>query len=204
MNFALCARRHEHVGVLVTTPGADMNIEDQRNYGDSSYKAFIPGSSRHSQRVDIAFDTSEIVVARDTPQPPIRIGAADSAILPRFDRIDGVTEADSYVDMNRNREELANAGQITVPFNPAGHLCDDDTLMENIPAIVSQAATLRASAPDATLRLAPVLFDRRFRDLSGTRAMAPGSRPRGWCGWRSSRRLRESPRHRWRLRMGRG
>jgi hypothetical protein len=149
----------ENVGVLVVTPGADMNIEDQRNYGDSSYKAFIEGSERHSQRLDIAFDTSPIVVQRNSPPPPISIGAASSAVLPRLTCIDDSAPGTAFVDINRNRAGFESKESVVFRFTTAGHLCDDDTQMENIPAIVPQAATLRSFAPNATLHAAPVLFD---------------------------------------------
>ena len=148
------------MGLTVAVPGAEMDMEDQRNYGDSSYKAFIEGAALRRQQLEIAVDTSSTEIPKKAPSaPPIVIGGPTGARLPRLTRTGRTSAEHEYTHYNRNRTDYADAARIQIPFNPAVHLDDDDTLMENIPAILDQAATLRSFAPNATLHAGPVLFD---------------------------------------------
>ena len=150
----------EQVGVTVAVPGAQLDMEDQRNYGDSSYKAFVEGAAFRRQRLDIAVDTSSTEVLKEAlPTRPIVIGGPTESRLPRLTRTDRTSAEHEYTHYNRNRATFTDAARIGIPFNPAAHLGDDDTLMENIPAIVDQAATIRSFAPTAALHAGPVLFD---------------------------------------------
>ena len=150
----------EQVGVTVAVPGAQMDMEDQRNYGDSSYKAFVEGAALRRQRLEIAVDTSSAEVLKGAPPtPPIVIGGPTESRLPRLTRTNRMSPEHEYTHYNRNRADFADATRVEIPFNPAVHLDDDDTLMENLPAIVDQAATIRSFAPNASLHAGPVLFD---------------------------------------------
>lgn len=150
----------EKVGLTVAVPGAEMDMEDQRNYGDSSYKAFVEGTTLRRQRLEIAVDTSSTEILKEAlPTPPIVIGGPTEARLPRLTRTARTGAEHEYTHYNRNRTDFADAARIEIPFNPAVHLDDDDTLMENIPAILDQAATIRSFAPNAALHAGPVLFD---------------------------------------------
>ncbi len=157
---SLSVTTREEVRVVVAVPGTQMDMEDQRNYGDSSYKAFIEGTAFSSQRLDIAVDTSSTeVLPEEPPAAPITIGDPGEARLPRLTRTDTTTATHPYTHYNRNREAFADAATIDLAFNPGVHLADDEALMENLSAIVDQAATIRTFAPTATLHAAPVLFD---------------------------------------------
>ena len=146
--------------MTVEVPGAEMDMEDQRNYGDSSYKAFVEGAAVRRQRLEIAVDTSSTRVLKEAPPAPaIVIGGPTEARLPRLTRTDRTSAAHEYTHYNRNRAAFADTARIEIPFNPAVHLDDDDTLMENVPAILDQAATIRSFAPTAALQSGPVLFD---------------------------------------------
>ena len=150
----------EQVGLTVAVPGAQMDMEDQRNYGDSSYKAFVEGAALRRQRLEISVDTSSTKILKEIPPaPPIVIGDPAAARLPRLTRTDRTSAEHEYTHYNRNRPDFANAAKIEIPFNPAVHLDDDDTLMENIPAILDQAATIRSFVPNSALHAGPVLFD---------------------------------------------
>ena len=153
----------EHVGLTVAVPGAEMDMEDQRNYGDSSYKAFVEGTTLRRQRLEIAVDTSSTELLKGAPPAaPIVIGGPTGARLPRLTRTARTSAEHEYTHYNRNRADYADASRIEFPFNPAVHLDDDDTLMENIPAILDQAATIRSFAPNTVLHAGPVLFDSPF------------------------------------------
>ena len=150
----------EQVRVTVEVPGIQMNMEDQRNYGDSSYKAFVEGAALRRQRIEISVDTSSAEILKEIPPtPPIVIDGPTDSRLPRLSRTDRTSAEHEYTHYNRNRPDFADTAKIEIPFNPAVHLDDDDTFMENVPAILDQAATLRSFAPNAALHAGPVLFD---------------------------------------------
>jgi hypothetical protein len=60
-----------------------------------------------------------------------------------------------------NKPEFHQARQLCWQFNPAAHLCDDDTLTENLPALGDQVRTTRRWAPQAHICIDPVGFDSR-------------------------------------------
>ena len=75
--------------MTVEVPGTQMDMEDQRNYGDSSYKAFVEGAALRRQRIEISVDTSLTEVLKEIPpRPPIVIGGPTDARLPRLTRTD--------------------------------------------------------------------------------------------------------------------
>jgi len=51
-----------------------------------------------------------------------------------------------------------DAAELAWGFNVAMHMPDDDTFMENAPALMDQVKTVRAIAPKAKIRIAPVTF----------------------------------------------
>jgi len=153
----------EGVGLTVSSPGMAFDMEDQRNYGDSSFKAFTESGygCPHVRAGDGGTHRLEISVRQgaEIGRPTAPAGDRVDAVLPRLSRVDVIEAGQEFVHINRSREEYVNARSITIPFNPAVHLTDDEALMENIPAIVDQAATLRSFAPQARLHAGPVWFD---------------------------------------------
>ena len=84
------------------------------------------------------------------------------------------------MEYNKNRDKYAAAELVTMPYNPAAHMPDDDTFMENIPAIVDQIKTIRSFAPKAKFRVDPITIDSPYP--------RPGRDPRNdglfasaWC-----------------------
>ena len=65
----------------------------------------------------------------------------------------------SFAELNDHRDKYADARSITWPYTSLTHLPDDDTLTENPPALLDQARTIRAFAPHATLRVAPIRLE---------------------------------------------
>ena len=177
---ALHGTTREGIGLTVSSPGMAFDMEDQRNYGDSSYKAFTESGYGCPQvrAGDGGTHRLEISVRQgaETGRPTATVGDCVDAVLPRLSRVDVIEAGPEFVQINRSREEYANARSITIPFNPAVHLTDDEALMENIPAIVDQAATLRSFAPQARLHVGPVWFDTPYprpqRDLCHRTAFA--------------------------------
>lgn len=147
------------------------DMEDQRNFGDSSFKAFTrhPYTSDDIKKGDSGRQVFTIEVnapaaaVTDEPSGPIRISAAASSPTGRIPRLlpasESAPDAAEYSEPNRNRPDFVDKEKITFALTSAAHLWDDDTLMENPTAVVDQVRTLKSFEPKATVRVDPVLFD---------------------------------------------
>ena len=164
-------------GLRVTTAVTDtlFGMEDQRQFGDSSYKASsamtfaypdiakgaagtesisvsvenVPGTVRGArQRVN----NTPIVVRLGDPLPHARM----PKLLP-YDK--ALARPGFFMDVSTTRDKLREAPIVTWPFNVAVNLFDDGTLLANLPAVADQVRTARAFAPRAVLRVAPATFN---------------------------------------------
>jgi hypothetical protein len=141
-------------------------MEDQRNFGDSSYKAFsgmafkymnVKKDERGAQTLTIEVKGSP--APADTADGPLRVtlGATlPGARLPKIVASPG--KSAGFGEINGNQAKYAEAAELAWGFNVAMHLPDDDTFMENIPAVVDQVKSVRVFAPNARIRVAPVTF----------------------------------------------
>ena len=152
--------------VTVSVEGAVFEMEDQRNWGDTSFKAYAPlpyaypdakrGQSL-KQTVTISVQGATTASEPPAPGPTVLRVRADSgagaaraeAKLPAFVARDAFARSPSFVDINRSRDKYKDQQEITWAYTPTTHLPDEDTMMENIPAIVTQARTIRSFAPHA-------------------------------------------------------
>ena len=142
-------------------PGSSAGMEDQRNFGDSSYKefsslAFPYPTLKKGQRAKQIL-TLQVRYA-PTQAPNRRDRSVILGHIPRFIEA-GTEKTPAFVELNQNPGKLAGAEWITFGYNPTAHMPDDDTLLENCPAIIDQVATLRAIAPKAKFRISPVGFN---------------------------------------------
>ena len=60
---------------------------------------------------------------------------------------------------NRAPKEFADTGPLVIPYCPALHMPDEDTYMENIPALVDWTRSLRATLPTAHFRIDTITLD---------------------------------------------
>ena len=158
---SLSFRQRSNLIEVTLAPGSTAGMEDQRNYGDSSYKAFsslafpypaLKKGQRAKQTLTLQL-RSLVTSISERNETPFFLGH-----IPRF--IEASPEkTPSFVDLNQNPAKLAGAEWITFGYNPTLHMPDDDTLLENCPAIIDQVATLRAVAPKAKFRISPIGFD---------------------------------------------
>ena len=154
--------------VSVSVEGATFDMEDQRNWGDASFKAFAPlpyaypnvkKDQKFAQRVLITSNGSTgLDKYAERQAVHLRIGGPIAgAKVPkvgvRGKEAEGVKE---FVDINRGRDKYAGASAVSWLYESDTHLPDDDTLMENPPALFHQANTIRSFVPKATLRVFPV------------------------------------------------
>lgn len=146
---------------IALAPGSTFGMEDQRNYGDSSYKAFsglaLPypaiKKGQHGNQTLVLEVTGKAPAAAAAPPPALLTGR-----LPRLVPVPR-EKAPSFEPLNHDAPALAGKQWITFGFTPALHMPDNDTFMENATAILDQVRTLRAAAPKAKFRIAPVGFD---------------------------------------------
>jgi len=155
--------------------GLGFGLEDQRNYGDSSYKAYHSLNYKYPSVAmgDVQSDTLTIEVknvqATAVTRGPVHVQfgqtSENSKIntgmkLPKISSAEAGIKADKFSSINNARRKYQQATSMTWEFNPAAHMPDEDTFMENLPAIVDQVRMVRAIAPQAaTIRVAPINFD---------------------------------------------
>ncbi|MHB1458892.1 MAG: hypothetical protein ACYC0V_18430 [Armatimonadota bacterium] len=144
-----------------------IGMEDQRNYGDSSYKAFSSMSYRYPC-VRQGKERSQVFIMQVENVPceaiPIgRIQAAIGELIPgaKMPNIisSGPLSGDDFQTYNHEPLKYADTDLFIMPYNPAAHMPDDDTFMENIPTILDWVRTIRAFAPDARFRFDPIDID---------------------------------------------
>ncbi len=164
-------------GLRVTTAVTDtlFGMEDQRQFGDSSYKAFSAMTFPYPDIVKGTTGTESISVSVENPKatargerkragdPPIVVRLGDPlphARMPRLLPYDkALAQPGFFMNISTTREKLKEAPVVTWPFNVAVNLFDDETLIENLPAVADQVRTARSFAPRALLRVAPVTFN---------------------------------------------
>jgi len=160
----------EGAGVAFRLAATHFGMEDQRNYGDSSYKAYA--SMPYGRQVAKGEKAAQTLTLRVTgataaAAPPagpcrIRIGpAVAGAKVPALlaPAPDGKPRTAPFVEINQHRADHAGAETVSFAYNPASHLPDDDTFMENRPAAADQVRTVRAFAPKARVRVGPITLD---------------------------------------------
>lgn len=176
---------------MIVSAGLDtqcIGMEDQRNYGDTSYKAFssisydypiVPKGDNRSQTFTL--HVKNISLEADI-QDELRVIIRKPVIGARIPRLTelGTPSTNNFQTYNHEPCKYADARLITLPFNPAAHMPDDDTFMENIPVILDWVRSIRSFAPDAKFRFDPIDFESPYprpkRDPRNTGLFAAA-----WC-----------------------
>ncbi len=148
--------------------GADFGMEDQRNFGDSSYKAYsaLPYKYPRIPQDENQEEVLELSVTGPTPAAPspgpVRVlvrAARPDRVFPRLTPPPDAAEIADFLQINGKPDDYRAARALTMPFNPAAHMPDEDTFMENLTALTAQVASVRAIAPQATVKVGPINFD---------------------------------------------
>ena len=156
------------VTVCARMSGAVFDMEDQRNYGDSSFKAYAPlpyaypavaAGSSASQILRLAVEGAARAPL-GAAETRVRIGGiiAGARIPKLAETAPGTREVDFFA-VNTHRAAHAAVRRLQFAFNPALHLPDDDTFMENPSALPDMVRTARIIAPGAAIRIDPITFD---------------------------------------------
>jgi hypothetical protein len=144
-----------------------VGMEDQRNFGDSSYKAFssmpydyplVAKGSTRTQVFTLTLENPTTWVDRCEPTT-VTIGKPlHGTKIPKIVALGPATEND-FRTLNHEQSKNADADRLIVPFNPAAHMPDEDTFMENVPTLLDWVHSIRSFAPKASLRFDPIGFD---------------------------------------------
>jgi outer membrane protein assembly factor BamB len=142
-------------------------MEDQRNFGDSSYKAMsgLPYKYPNVMKNEKGTQTFVLDVANPSPTvtlvwPHINIGEImPDTKLPKLLPPTVPPTKNSFMTYNRDAKKFTDTAQLVIPYCPALHMPDEDTYMENIPTIVDWTTSLRAALPKATFRVDPITMN---------------------------------------------
>ena len=160
-------RRYSRAEFAATLSGREFGIEDQRQFGDSSYKAYgyldlpfpnVPAGAKASQTLTLTFPN-----ARPALKQPekIRITLGEPFENKRKGLVPALhmtSEPAKTGDFSAARKASPVADVVTWGFNPALHLNDADMLFENTETIADQIAAVRANASKASVHISPITF----------------------------------------------
>lgn len=164
-------------GLQVSVALADgtFGMEDQRNFGDSSYKAYsgmafkpmsVKKGDKGTQTLTLEVKGAPPAADKATPLRVTLGSVLPGTKLPVLLTAPGRNPAFHEI----NGKLTGDAAEQAWGFNVAMHMPDDDTFMENATALGDQVRTVRASATKAKIRIAPVTFASPYP--------RPGSDPR--------------------------
>ena len=147
------------------------DMEDQRTYGDSSFKAYVPLAYDYTQDIPARATRHETVTVKVTggqtvaapPLTTVRVSGqvVAGAAVPHITHVGGSgAGGDIFGAVNGKAAAHKDAATLQWGFNPSTHLPDDDTFRENIAVLADQVRTARTFAPHAAITISPVAFDR--------------------------------------------
>ena len=156
-------------GMTVTTRlhGAYFWMEDQRQYGDASYKALgwheyqypnLKAGDEKSATLTIEV-TGKVDAAVHVPaKTSVTVTGDEVGVMPRLSLTSTKESsvAAAFVTVLAKGEANAGRRSISWAYCPVLHLKDDDTFIDNLPTVVDQARTMRAIAKDAEISIDPV------------------------------------------------
>ncbi len=172
----------QQISVNCSATGSTFDMEDQRNWGDTSYKAYAPlrytypkikKGQKQEQTVTLA-----VAAPANLPQPeagPVQLKLTDRVIgkLPSFVPVGSIRNAVGFSDISFKRNDYNEAKVVIWSYIGTEHLIDNDTIMENVPAVCMQARTLHSFAQEAQLRVGPSLRKPKPREGRDPRAATP-------------------------------
>ena len=152
------------------TGSAHFDMEDQRTYSDSSFKAYAPLGYAYKENIPAGVHLEETVtisVGGTVPAVPaadrpitVHVGAETSkATLPKITQAAPDAKPGLFGDVNGHAERYQGLPALTWGFSPTTHLPDEDTIFENLLSLGDQVRSAHVYAPGATITLSPVLID---------------------------------------------
>ena len=162
------------IGVTVATENGQMRMEDQRNFGDSSYKSFTDnpyGDGKANQGVCVRQKLTisvqqESTRARepvntvgDAAPIPVQFERGDVEVVVPMIEVGTATPFVSFATLNRGRDEYRSLDKVVFGVTSGAHLYDNDTYLENATVVVPEVETLRSFTGQAKVRVDPVTMD---------------------------------------------
>jgi hypothetical protein len=168
---SLAYRTDDGIAVEVCVAEAPMRMEDQRNFGDASYKSFTDNQFgdgqadqgvRAGQTLTLSVgvddpDTLATAMRAETVSPiPVRVEKATGEVVIPAIELGTNTPFVDCSGPNRNRDDYRSLDNVTFGVIPGTHLYDNDTYMENTTAVVPEVATVRSFASCTSVRIDPI------------------------------------------------
>jgi len=160
------------LGISAEFAGTTFGYEDQRNFNDSSFKFFsahahtyptlAPGAATESS---VTIRLANVPASLPPPAPLLArvLPMTGGARVPRITEAGAGTPNQLFHPINKNRPAQWDNKLHTWGFTPAVNLYDDDTFMENPPAVLDQIRTARVftnpHGTDIGCRIDPVHFE---------------------------------------------
>ncbi len=154
------------VGVECSLSPILFTMEDQRNYGDSSFKAYnsvLVGPEAKAGEAATVTATLKVTGAKPAPAAAadevVRVSIGKEipgAKLPKIIAAKDSKDAGDFLSLDSKRAQLKDEKSIQIGYAPSSHLPDDDTFMENRSGLMWQLKTLHALAPKAKIRVDPI------------------------------------------------
>ena len=163
--FAKARAIADGVGVECSLSHVLFTMEDQRNWGDSSFKAYntiLAGPEAKAGEAATVTVTLKVTGAKTAPAAAdnvvrVRIGKEiPGAKLPKILPAKDSVEAGDFLSLDAKRAQLKDEKSIQIGYAPSSHLPDGDTFMENRTSLEWQLKTLHALAPNAKIRVDPI------------------------------------------------
>lgn len=164
------------LGLEVTAhmAGPTFEMEDQRNYADTSYKAYaplvypypkIPAGVEAEQTLTLEVRHVPAAHPKDhnVASRPIVVNVGKTGAEGKVPKVvTGVDPSQPCLDfssVNFSRAQYTGAKSLTWGLCPTVHLWDDDNIMDNLSAMPDQVRTAHTFAPDAPILISPVRLD---------------------------------------------
>ena len=164
INFSSAKNTHT---IHAASDGAIVDMEDQRHFGDSSFKAYAPLPYAYPA-VPSGKKFRQSITLSVTGKPPARAAFVNESRITVSSVRTGFTvptlreyatdspAATAFGGLIAAPADLADKSIIKWEYRPSAHLFDNETYWENIAGIIDQAATIRHYSKTAQLVVSPV------------------------------------------------
>ena len=151
--------------VTKLTGDAIFDMEDQRHFGDSSFKNYAPLGYKYP-KIPMGVAKTETVTLslinykkglKPATSNTVQMGKLTKERVPQLVSSVPKDSPDvGFFDVNAARKP---ADEVNFQFRPSIHLVDDDTFWDNLTTIPEQTALVRSFAPNARIIIGPIRLD---------------------------------------------
>lgn len=147
---------------LTGSAGTVFSMEDQRNFGDASYKAYAPlpyaypnvkKGERYEETITVQLGAVVPGVKLPAGKATLTLGGTVAGRAFPEIRQGNPSSKNGYHGLNHGRDKTKTLNPVLWAYYPTEHLFDDDTCWENASCLVDQAETLRSYVGSAALAI---------------------------------------------------